>query len=325
VLLLRCLVERVKELVTLGYGYLQALLGFLARLAFSDEPLSTPVRHNASILPLLSLSLESPRLKLGRADEHLDVLDEELRVFFKSYAYPKLLEHTLDGPWHVVLANPPAKPLPPPPRLSLICGDAIQNLRAALDHLVWQLVLLEGNRPGGWTKFPITTHVNDFNSSVRVPKDPKKHPSPLQGITVDSDAWTLIEEAQPYKGGQMGKDPAIHELSFLAFLSNTDKHRTLMSQLVFPGRATLRDIIDFNPDASIVEYRVPNQPLSLIEKTEVIRVRFLEPGPDPQVRVKRKLPVQPTFGDRTKQVQLFTIKHIRGHVRRFIDRFERFF
>ena len=277
----------------------------------------------------MSPSLESPRLKLGRADEHLDVLDEELGVFFKSYAYPKLLEHALDGPWHIVRVNPPIEPLSPPPRLSLICGDAIQNIRASLDHLVWQLVLLEGNRPGGWTKFPITTHVNGFNAGVRAPKDPKKNPSPLQGITVDSEAWTLIEEAQPYKGGELSKIPDQHELRILARLSNADKHRTLMSQVVFPGPATLQEIIDSNPDAVILEYRAANQPLSLVEKTELIRVRFSESGPDPQVRVKRRLPVQPTFGDIAggiaMQVPLRTIKHVRGYVGRLIDGFDRFF
>jgi hypothetical protein len=278
------------------------------------------------MLPLMSPSLESPRLKLGRADEHLDVLDEELGVFFKSYADGRVLEHALDGPWHVVYAKPPAKALPPPQRLSLICGDAIQNIRASLDHLVWQLVLLEGNRPGGWTKFPITRHVNDFSSSVRAPKDPKKRPSPLQGITVDGEAWTLIEEAQPYNGGELFKDPARHELVILAFLSNTDKHRTLMGQVTFPGRATLQDLVTHNPDAVIVDYRVPDQPLSLVEKTELVRVRFLESGPDPQVRVKRRFPVEPSFGDMiTMQIPLRTIKHVRGYVGRLIDRFDQFF
>jgi hypothetical protein len=147
----------------------------------------------------------------------------------------------------------------------------------------------------------------------------------LQGITVDGEAWTLIEEAQPYNGGELFKDPARHELVILAFLSNTDKHRTLMSQLVFPGRATLQDIVTHNPDAVIVDYRAPNQPLSLVEKTEVVRVRFSEAGPDPQVRVKRKLPVQPSFGDRSTQIPLRTIKHIRGYVRRLIDGFDQFF
>jgi hypothetical protein len=275
----------------------------------------------------LSPSLESPRLKLGRADEHLNVLDEEFGGFLKSYAYPKLLEHALDGSWHVVYANPPVEPLPPPPRLSLICGDAIQNIRASLDHLVWQLVLLEGNRPGTWTKFPITTHVNDFNTSVRTPKKPKK--SSLQGITVDGEAWTLIEEAQPYNGGEMSKNPAHHELVILARLSNADKHRTLMSQVDFPGPVMLEDLISFNPDAVMVNVHIANQPLSLVEKTELVRVRFSESGPDPQVRVKRRLPVQPTFGDISggiaMQVPLRTIKHVRGYVGRLIEGFDRFF
>jgi hypothetical protein len=323
VFLLRRLVERVKELVALGYGYLQTLVCLLARLAFSDEPPFAPVRHNTSILPLMNPSLESPRLKLARADEHLGVLDEELGVFFKSYTNRQLLEHTLDGPWHVVLVNPPIKELPPPQRLSLICGDAIQNTRAALDHLIWQLVLLEGNQPDRWNSFPIYTERKKFDANVI---HSRRRTSPLHGIDPNGRPWAFIEEAQPYRGGEMDKNPAHHELVVLAFLSNTDKHRTLMGQVIFPGRATLQDIVSLNPDAVIVDYRVPNQPLSLVEKTEIVRVRFSESGPDPQVRVKRKLPVQPSFGDIiTMQIPLHTIKHVRGYVGRLIDRFDQFF
>jgi hypothetical protein len=234
----------------------------------------------------LSPSLESPRLKLGRADEHLNVLDEELRVFFKSYTDRKPLDYALDGPWHVVLANPPAKPLPPPPRLSLICGEAVQNIRAALDHLVWQLVLLEGNQPDKWNSFPDYTKKGQFDANVRHPKNPERRPSPLHGIDPNGRAWAFIEEAQPYRGGTGHEDPTHHELAVLAFLSNMDKHRTLLNRLVFPGRATLKDLVSVNPpDAGIEDYRVANQPLSLVEKTELVRWRFSESGPDPQVRI----------------------------------------
>jgi hypothetical protein len=152
----------------------------------------------------------------------------------------------------------------------------------------------------------------------------------LQGITVDSEAWTLIEEAQPYNGGELSKIPDQHELRVLARLSNADKHRTLMSQVVFPGPVRLDELVSVNPpDAGIVEYLAANQPLSLVEKTELIRVRFSESGPDPQVRVKRRLPVQPTFGDISggiaMQVPLRTIKHVRGYVGRLIEGFDRFF
>jgi hypothetical protein len=99
-----------------------------------------------------------------------------------------------------------------------------------------------------------------------------------------------------------------------------------MSLVDFPCRATLQDLIDVNPpDAGIVEYRVANQPLSLVEKTELVRVLFSESGPDPQVRVKRRLAVEPTFGDTSMQITLSTIKHVRRYVGHFIDRFGRFF
>jgi hypothetical protein len=56
-----------------------------------------------------------------------------------------------------------------------------------------------------------------------------------------------------------------------------------MSQVAFPGPARLQELVSHNPDAVIVDYRVPNQPLSLVEKIELVRVLFSESGPDPQV------------------------------------------
>jgi len=273
----------------------------------------------------MSPSLDSPRLKLDRADEHLDVLDEELRVFLNCYTERLSSEHALDGPWHIVLVNPPANELPPP-RLSLICGDAIQNLRAVLDHIVWQLVLLEGNRPDKWNSFPVYTNKEQFDANVRHPKNPKRRPSPLHGIDPNGRAWELIEKVQPYRRRLFDQTPELHELAFLTSLSNIDKHRTLMSQMMFPGKATLGDILSFNPDAMMLDYKVALQPFSLEEKTEVIRVRFSETGSDPQVRVKPNLPVNPSFGDgSTLQVPIRTIKQIRTYVRGFIDYFDEFF
>jgi hypothetical protein len=99
-----------------------------------------------------------------------------------------------------------------------------------------------------------------------------------------------------------------------------------MSQMVFPGKATLQDILSFYPDAIILDYKVALQPLSLEQKTEVIRVRFSETSPDTQVRVNRNLSVNPSFGDaRTSQVPLRTINQIRGYVGRLIDSFVQFF
>ena len=38
---------------------------------------------------------------------------------------------------------------------SIILGEILYNLRSALDHLVWQLVLANGQTPGRHNEFPI--------------------------------------------------------------------------------------------------------------------------------------------------------------------------
>jgi hypothetical protein len=45
----------------------------------------------------------------------------------------------------------------PPLRLGVMFGDCVQNLRSALDHLAWQVTLLDGGTPGDSTQFPIAS------------------------------------------------------------------------------------------------------------------------------------------------------------------------
>lgn len=44
---------------------------------------------------------------------------------------------------------------PPPLRLGVIVGDLVHNVRSALDHLVWQLVLANAQQPTRATQFPV--------------------------------------------------------------------------------------------------------------------------------------------------------------------------
>src|SRR5258708_574746 len=44
---------------------------------------------------------------------------------------------------------------PLPDDIALIAGDALQNLRSAVDHLAYQLVLSAGGTPDIQTSFPI--------------------------------------------------------------------------------------------------------------------------------------------------------------------------
>lgn len=104
---------------------------------------------------------------------------------------------------------------------ALRAGDFIYNLRAALDHLAWQLALLGGGWPSMEVCFPICEKDNARargfikRSTVGIP-DP---------------AVTVIESFQPYHAGS---DFRSTHLWRLHKLWNIDKHRHLTPHAIVP-------------------------------------------------------------------------------------------
>lgn len=264
----------------------------------------------------MTIDLSGPRAKIDRADEHLDALYSELEAFFEPYSNRELAYHARDGAWDVILVRPLLDEIPPL-RLSIICGDVVHNLRSALDHLVWQLVLAEGNKPGKWTSFPIYSDPKDFNLNVRFRKK-KRGSGPLEGINPNGQAWAAIEGAQPY----YAVNPRANPLSMLNELDVTDKHRSLMLNMLFPREDSLWELVGWNDAAELLEYRVLNQPLSMVRETQILRLRFSKAGPNPQVRVKGNFSIEPTFGDGSIQVPMDNIAWLHPHVSDFVGSFD---
>jgi hypothetical protein len=98
----------------------------------------------------------------------------------------------------------------PPPSLAQIAGDAIQNLRSALDHLAYQLVLAGNGTPSRRTCFPIFETPEKCKAELR---------GKLEGMP--EAAEKAIAEFKPYKGGN-------DLLWKLHSLNNIDKHRELI-------------------------------------------------------------------------------------------------
>lgn len=263
----------------------------------------------------MAIDLTGCRLKIERAEEHFHAFDAEWLAFFQPDTKPKIIDHAFDGTWHVVFARPPFE-RPMPPRLSLICGDIIHNLRCALDHLVWQLVLAGGNKPGRWNSFPIYTDAKDFNRDVRSRKKSRGR-GPLEGIDPRGQAWARIEQAQPY----YSRNPIADPLAMLNMLDVTDKHRTLFAHLLIPEESTIWNCVGWNPAAELLEYRVVGEPLSLERDTEILRLRFSETGANPQVRVQGNMAFEPTFGNVALQVPLNNIATMPAYVRNLIEGF----
>jgi hypothetical protein len=97
----------------------------------------------------------------------------------------------------------------------MILGDAVQNLRSALDHLAQQLYLVGTGGSAGYrdkTSFFIAPKASEY----------KRHVSgKVEGMRKDAiDALSALE---PYNGGKG------HDFWILHRLNNIDKHRTIVA------------------------------------------------------------------------------------------------
>lgn len=231
--------------------------------------------------------LTGVRAKLWRAEEHRRSLIAEWNLWCNQPANLRVCYIRRDGPWYVVTIQP----LPQPDiRFSIIAGDIIHNLRCALDHLVYQLVLRDGHKPTRRNEFPIYESEEGFRNEV---KSRKRNPEAgvLFGITIDGDAWAIIEKAQPYLSS-----PQKSLLAVIGHLSNMDKHRTLCSQISFVGYEAIKHAVGWSHEAILREQRVGAGVLSSEKETEIVRFRFAD-YPDPKVRMIDKFQIDPTFGE----------------------------
>jgi len=155
-------------------------------------------------------SLESVRLKIERAKQHVENLDRVIRVFRDSRPYKVIGKENYEATeleWVLTQAEEI------PADVSLIAGDAIQNLRSALDYLACSLVIANGSKPiDGVTAFPISDSLPKHQAAMRGRK--------VEGMS--QPAIAAIDALHPYQGGWV-------TLWRLARMSNIDKHRLLLS------------------------------------------------------------------------------------------------
>jgi hypothetical protein len=109
---------------------------------------------------------------------------------------------------------------PPPASLSLIAGDCIHNLRAALNNLAFELALAKA-------KGPLPSKVADDSGFPIFHKDPVNNPNSLKKFNdmtrgIDPLAKAVIEGLQPYKRGDRFRSDPLWQLNRLEAI---DKHR----------------------------------------------------------------------------------------------------
>jgi hypothetical protein len=161
-------------------------------------------------------------LKLRRAKSQLADLKQRIAIAFDPDRYRFSVEYDVQSKKHVYCVHD--MPLVDP-EWALEVGEIVYQLRSALDHLAWQLVLLDGGDTSKRPQFPVRDSPNDRNGNLL----------PLQTLmpeVKDPKILGLLNECQPYSGDGTQhlapQDAQRIPLWGLRALNNVDKHRLLL-------------------------------------------------------------------------------------------------
>jgi hypothetical protein len=172
------------------------------------------------------LRFDGARLKIKRAEHHIDELERQFELFVER------------KPYSLTIGNHPKTDQPSvrvkfkeavPSWLSLIVGDAVHNLRTSLDHMVWELIGHDGGEQNRHLKFPAGDNRVSFESSC-------------QGIRTPSQS--VIDVLKAFEVFPGGKGESLYALNLL---DNADKH-TVITPVIRSARISKLTI--FNADGT---------------------------------------------------------------------------
>ena len=180
------------------------------------DPARTALSFTAMINVPADAKFRASKLKIERGKQLIAELDREIRSYAESRPCALVVEHAdlvipeaAPNPDRCVLVVGVSNPFPE--CLALTTGDAIHNLRAALDMLAGDAVRLAGKN-GDDARFPFATDA--ANLEVRIAK------SEL-GKAGDT-ASGIVRALQPYPGGRGHALRALHDLDI------ADKHVSVL-------------------------------------------------------------------------------------------------
>lgn len=161
--------------------------------------------------------LDGARLKIVRAQEHLDCLQAEVGMYLQQHPYVVVVDKQTNLTTIDVSTEPPV-------RLSTLVGDCVTNARAALDYVIWELAQKYFDPPyvqadfndRRMVSFPIHVSGETKGYIDRVNRLEKRLAGSRHSLTA-ADIRQQIETAQTHGG--------FDTLGFLHTLVNADKHR----------------------------------------------------------------------------------------------------
>lgn len=219
--------------------------------------------------------------KFQRAVTHLNAITNEVGDFIATGLHAPVsgeVEATDDG-WIIIR---PGAINPAPGVWNLYLGDFLNNARASLDYLVYDLVRANHCDPAKHTAFPICETEGKWKDDITERDTRSRGPSPISGVS--KDVQRVIHDEQPlrHKTDKLRKND---DLMHLLRMSNTDKHRRLHISAIETGKVLK---VWAEPEGLVEIYRLKAAPVSggVKSDSEVARVK-VRPivGADPNADV----------------------------------------
>jgi hypothetical protein len=170
-------------------------------------------------MPLTSSSFDSARLKVQRANRHI----ENLQAVIADFSADKFYEFVVDGNLGAIVTRL-LKPFPDD--VPLIIGDAVHNMRSALDHTVTAIVQSTVKQRD--RLFP-------FHKDRKCLVSDTAKLDPIEKSLAGAKRL-IVDEAQSYEGGN-------GNLYGLHLLDRIDKHNEIIvtTAIAFADRLIVRE------------------------------------------------------------------------------------
>ncbi len=215
--------------------------------------------------------IDSAKLKLIRAAEHIKEIEDRVATYAASEPHEIIVESDSKATMKIRF---------PPHDIAIPLGEALYQMRSALDHLAFGLVKLSNLVPSSvrWDKvaFPLKLQLPEGVWAAPVPFGHKSFSQFLPGIAIGP--FTFIESLQPYY--PFGAPNTW--LGFLAQLSNIDKHRRLNF---------------LRPRIIHTEVRKDSSLLRTLDDGAEVQSSFPLDHPDSTVDVERRFSAQIAFNE----------------------------
>lgn len=262
--------------------------------------------------------LDGVQDKLDRAVVHLNALRDEHAAFNPGEFYDTIIEERAqrDKQGRIVFDGYLKILKEPSSQFGILAGDWAHNLRGGLDHLVYQLAVLDSSgKPPAGTFFPIARTESEYLAPGPCGTDSLRDRA-LAGIIDDHRA--PIDAAQPYhKGSRQIADR--QSLSILNAFANTDKHRLIHRTALRPKHIKVQPL-----NAQVkVEITVPAKLRNPIaDGTKVYELRFSKVPPNMEVPVNTEFFYELGFGNRG--LRLEDLARITFEIKAYINQFRAF-